>query len=241
MNLHGKEILLIEDDQHIFSLIEAMLKPYDVNLTFEKDGMKGLEMALFNNYHLILLDIMLPKKDGWEVCRQLKNSGIDTPIIMLTAKVEEADKVLGLEMGADDYVTKPFSPRELIARIKAVLRRFEKTKKVKTETRLQFPKINLEINLKSYDVYVKGSKVMVAPKEFELLSFLASHPNEAFSREDLLDQIWDNNSKQTRTVDEHIKRLRKKLTAAGLKDIPLETVWGIGYKFEIEDEKKNEV
>ena len=243
MDLHGKKILLIEDDDHIYSLVEAMLKNYDIDLIFKEDGQSGLETALREDLDLILLDIMLPQKDGWEICRELKEKGIETPIIMLTAKVEETDKVLGLEMGADDYVTKPFSPRELTARIKAVIRRFEKTKDESNDENraLEFPSLDLKIAPKSRTVYVQESEVAVAPKEFELLLFLAKHPNEAFSREDLLTEIWGPaTDKRSRTIDEHIKRLRKKLSDGGLAKEPLETVWGVGYKFVIKDELEDE-
>ncbi|MFW5986290.1 MAG: response regulator transcription factor [Halanaerobiales bacterium] len=231
MDLHGKDILVIEDDRHIFALIKAMLKPYRVGLTLETDGKTGLERAKENRFDLVILDIMLPEKDGWEVCRELKNSETGVPIRMLTAKAEEADKVLGLEMGADDYVTKPFSPRELTARIKAVLRRFERSQNTGQE-KLIFPDLDLEIDPLSYTARVKGEDVDLAPKEFELLVYLAQNPEQVFKREQLLDQIWGfDNYSETRTIDEHIKRLRKKLTQAGLGKIPLHTVWGVGYKF----------
>ncbi|HLV10196.1 MAG TPA: response regulator transcription factor [Halanaerobiales bacterium] len=240
MDLFGKKILVIEEDPHIFALIRAMLKPYDVKLVLRKDGIGGLETALEEDYNLVLLDIMLPKKDGWEVCRELKSSGKKTPIIMLTAKVEETDKVLGLEIGADDYVTKPFSPRELIARIKAVLRRYENTADSeldKEEKQLIFKKLEMTIDLNQYLLCIKENPVSLTLKEFELLVFLARHQDQVFTREQLLEQIWGfPDFPETRTVDEHIKRLRKKLSEAGLENPPLETVWGVGYKFSLEDE-----
>lgn len=241
MSLHGKNILVIEDDQHIFALIKMMLKPYSVNLVLKTDGRSGLETALSKNYDLILLDIMLPHRDGWEICRELKNSKIKTPIIILTAKAEETDKVLGLEMGADDYVTKPFSPRLLIARMKAVLRRYENTKDSYRE-KLSYDGIGLEIDPGNYSVKVAGNTVTLTPREFELLSFLAQNNNQVFKREQLLNHIWGfENYSETRTVDEHIKRLRKKLTKAGLKNIPLQTVWGVGYKFSIREQPEDEI
>jgi two-component system, OmpR family, response regulator len=231
MNLHNKKFLVIEDDKHIFALIKAMFKPYQVKLTLEINGKEGLKRAINEDFHLILLDLMLPEKDGWEVCMALQKSGKEIPIIMLTAKAEETDKVLGLEMGADDYVTKPFSPRELIARIKAVLRRYE-NKPNKVKDKIYFSNIDLEINLKSYQIYVKEKPIALTPKEFELLVFLAQNENQVFNREQLLNQIWGfNNYAETRTIDEHIKRLRKKLSQAGLKENLLQTIWGIGYKF----------
>ncbi|MFW5976512.1 MAG: response regulator transcription factor [Bacillota bacterium] len=241
MNLHDKNILLIEDDKHIYSLIKAMLKPYDTNLTLKMDGESGLKSALTQKFDLVLLDIMLPKIDGWEVCRQIKESTNNIPIIMLTAKVEETDKVLGLEMGADDYVTKPFSPRELTARIKAVMRRYENTTSDKNtelkEKQLSFPEINLNIDINNYSVYVEENPVTLTPKEFELLALLAQNQDQVFKREQLLDKIWGfDNYSETRTIDEHIKRLRKKLSDAGLENIPIKTVWGVGYKFSLEDD-----
>ncbi|MFW5971894.1 MAG: response regulator transcription factor [Bacillota bacterium] len=239
MDLHNKKILVIEDDDHIFSVIKMMFKPYNIKLIFKANGKTGLEAALSDNHDLILLDIMLPEKDGWEICRVLKSSGINTPIIMLTAKAEETDKVLGLEIGADDYVTKPFSPRLLLARIKAVLRRFEKNKKQRDI--LIFNDIKLQIDPGSYIVEVKGNTISLTPKEFELLSFLAKNEEQVFKREQLLDHIWGfDNYSETRTVDEHIKRIRKKLSQAGLTINPLQTVWGVGYKFSIR-KSENEV
>ncbi len=240
MDLFGKKFLVIEDDPHIFALIKAMLKPYKIDLTLKTDGKTGYEFAIKEDYDLILLDIMLPEKDGWEVCRGVKSTGKKTPIIMLTAKVEETDKVLGLEIGADDYVTKPFSPRELIARIKAVLRRYENLPEVVKEDRICFEKPGLEIDLNKYKVKVNGKTLNLTPKEFELLAFLARNKEQVFTREQLLEHIWGfPNYPETRTVDEHIKRLRKKLSQAGLSNPPLQTVWGIGYKFSFED-KANE-
>ncbi len=236
MNFNNKKILLIEDDDHIYELLKAILKSYNTDLVLKKDGKKGFEEAMTKNYDLILLDIMLPEKDGWEICQDLKKNNNITPIIMLTAKAEETDKVLGLEMGADDYVTKPFSPRELTARMKAVMRRFENSNNnKKNSNKIEFPKINLTIDIKGYKVYTENSVITLAPKEFSLLLFLAKHNGEVFSRKKLLNEIWGYENKQdTRTVDEHIKRIRKKLAKSDLENIPLKTVWGVGYKFEID-------
>ncbi len=238
MNLNDKKFLLIEDDENIFELIAAMLETYNTEIVFRADGKSGYNEALNEDYDLILLDIMLPKMDGWEVCKQLKEKGVNTPIIMLTAKVEETDKVLGLEMGADDYVTKPFSPRELRARIKAVLRRFEKTKKINennNSNKYTFPEINLVINYKGKSIVYNGININLAPKEFELFTFLAQNQETAFTRKELMEQVWgENHSKEMRTIDEHIKRIRRKLKNNGMENTPLKTVWGTGYKFEIE-------
>jgi len=240
MNLNDKKFLLIEDDKNIFELIKAMLETYNTKIVFRTDGKSGYQEALDKNYDLILLDIMLPKMDGWEVCKQLKENDINTPIIMLTAKVEETDKVLGLEMGADDYVTKPFSPRELRARIKAVLRRFENANKIieKNNTnKYTFPKINLVINYQGKSVVYNGKTIDLAPKEFDLFTFLAQNEGTAFTRKELIEKVWGKeHSKEIRTIDEHIKRVRRKLKNRGMKETPLKTVWGTGYKFELAGE-----
>ena len=232
MDLYNKKILVIEDDEHIFAVIKAMFKPYKSNkLVLKQNGESGLEDALKNDYDLLLLDIMLPKKDGWEICKELKEKKEDLPIIMLTAKSEEADKVLGLEIGADDYVTKPFSPRELTARIKAVLRRYDKTDNDSDST-LTFENLNLKINVDEYIAEVDGKNISFTPKEFKLLSYLAQNEEQVFTREQLLENIWGfENLSETRTIDEHIKRVRKKLNNSNLNFQPIKTVWGVGYKF----------
>src|SRR6056297_1372009 len=238
MNLNDKKFLLIEDDENIFELIAAMLETYNTEIVFRADGKSGYNEALNEVYNLILLDIMLPKMDGWEVCKQLKEKGVNTPIIMLTAKVEETDKVLGLEMGADDYVTKPFSPRELRARIKAVLRRFENANhinKKENTNKFTFPKINLVINYQGKSVVYNGKSINLAPKEFDLFTFMAQNKDTAFTRKELMEEVWGkDHSEEMRTIDEHIKRIRRKLKNQGMEATPLKTVWGTGYKFEIE-------
>ena len=236
MTLNGKRILVVEDDHHVYELIKASLKSHNVELTLASDGKTGLEQALKGTQDLIILDIMLPEKSGWEVCRQLKEGAVKTPIIMLTAKAEEVDKVLGLELGADDYITKPFSPREFVARIKAVLRRFDRSLTDENSI-LNYPL--LTIDGKRYQIRVGEKTIEPPPKEFELLFYLASNPGQVFSREQLLEQIWGYSSEvQTRTIDEHIKRLRQRLDDAGLdsKEDLLKTIWGVGYKFEAEGE-----
>ena len=240
MELYDKNVLLIEDDKHIYSLIKATVKPYNINLNLKSNGKNGLKSALSNKYDLILLDIMLPEKDGWQICREIRNSDCNSPIIIITAKVEETDKVLGLEMGADDYITKPFSPRELIARMKAVLRRYDTTQNMNNKSKekniLKFEHPELKIELNNYRVKYKDKYISFTPKEFELLSFLARNKEQVFKREQLLNKIWGfDNYAQTRTIDEHIKRLRKKLKKAGLKQKILRTVWGVGYKFTLNE------
>src|SRR6056297_80230 len=241
MDLYNKKILVIEDDQHIFAVIKAMFKQYKSNtLILKKDGASGLKEALSNNYDLVLLDIMLPKKDGWEVCKEIKSKKENLPIIILTAKSEETDKVLGLEIGADDYVTKPFSPRELTARIKAVLRRYEKITNNKNAA-LYFDNLNMKIDPDEYTVIVAGENISFTPKEFELLSYLAQNIEQVFTREQLLENIWGfEKLTETRTIDEHIKRIRKKLNESEISFQPIKTVWGVGYKFSTRKENNND-
>ena len=221
-------VLIVDDDVHIAELI---------SLYMEKEGDETYEvhsgsdvMEAFKRFdpHIVLLDIMLPGVDGYQVCRQIRQLS-NTPIIMLTAKGETFDKVLGLEMGADDYIVKPFDSKELVARVKAVLRRYD-TKRENVVKKIAYP--NLVINQGTYLVTYHGQDISFPPKEFELLSFLAQHPNQVFTREKLLDKIWGYEFVgDTRTVDVHIKRIREKLN----KDDPwsIMTIWSVGYKFNV--------
>lgn len=228
-----QKILIVDDDENIAELISLYLNKecFDTKMVF--DGESAL--TAFETYqpNLVLLDLMLPGIDGYQVCRELRSNS-STPIIMLSAKGEIFDKVLGLELGADDYMIKPFDPKELVARVRAVLRRYQPTKP-QPSTNSQIKQVEydgLTINFTNYSVTCDGVAVDMPPKELELLYFLASSPNQVFTREQLLDQIWGYEYiGDTRTVDVHIKRLRGKI-----KDHPtwkLSTVWGIGYKFEV--------
>lgn len=188
-------------------------------------------MRLFEEQQpeLVILDIMLPKKDGWQVCKEIRKKS-DTPIIMLTAKSDTFDKVLGLELGADDYMTKPFEAKELLARVKAVLRRTE-SQEQNTEKEVSFK--NLSINISNYELKINDRQVDAPPKEIELLYFLASNPNRVYTREQLLEEVWGfDYFGDSRTVDVHIKRLREKLEGVEA-NWQLKTVWGVGYKFEL--------
>ncbi|MBQ8559476.1 MAG: response regulator transcription factor [Tyzzerella sp.] len=228
-----QKILIVDDDENIAELISLYLTKECFDTMMVHDGEEAL--SAFEAYapNLILLDLMLPGIDGYQVCREIRAKS-NTPIIMLSAKGEVFDKVLGLELGADDYIIKPFDPKEMIARVKAVLRRYQP---VKAETpvtdktkRVTYP--GIEINLTNYSVVVDGATVDMPPKELELLYFLASSPNQVFTREQLLDQIWGYEYiGDTRTVDVHIKRLREKIKDHETWSIG--TVWGIGYKFEV--------
>ena len=222
-----EKILIVDDDKNISELLRIYLDKEGFETVCAFDGEEAL--AVYNEEHpnLILLDIMLPKIDGRQVCREIRQNS-NTPIIMLTAKSETFDKVLGLGLGADDYITKPFDCKEVVARVKAVLRRFHPTINDTKEVTYD----NLVINLTNYSLYVKDEKIDTPPKELELIFHLASNPNRVFTRNQLLDEVWGfDYYGDSRTVDVHVKRLREKLEGAS-EMWALRTVWGVGYKFE---------
>lgn len=229
-----QKILIVDDDNNIAELISLYLTKECFETKIVNDGELALKEFQTFRPNLILLDLMLPGIDGYQVCREIRHTS-DVPIIMLSAKGETFDKVLGLELGADDYIIKPFDSKELVARVRAVLRRFQPKQAavVSDEKCATYP--DLIVNLTNYSVTYMGKQVDMPPKELELLYFLASSPNQVFTREQLLDHIWGYEYiGDTRTVDVHIKRLREKI-----KDRPnwsISTVWGIGYKFEVKSE-----
>ncbi|MDR0952376.1 MAG: response regulator transcription factor [Oscillospiraceae bacterium] len=229
----AKKALIIEDDSNIAQLLRLYLEKDGFETISAADGGLGVQRALDEEPDIILLDIMLPVLDGWQVCRKIRETS-KVPIIMLTAKGETFDKVTGLEMGADDYVVKPFEIKELIARIHAVMRRYEPEEAVVVEKKLTFDR--LVINLDSYELIVDGKKVDTPPKEMELLYHLAATPNRVYTRNQLLDEVWGfDYFGDSRTVDVHIKRLREKLEGVSNQWM-LKTVWGVGYKFELDEE-----
>lgn len=226
-----QKILIVDDDEHIAELISLYLTKECFDTRIEHDGQSAI--TAFKEYmpDVVLLDIMLPGKDGYQVCREIRMES-NVPIIMLSAKTEVFDKVLGLELGADDYMIKPFDSKELVARVKALLRRANQTTSTTTGGAevVKFP--DLTVNLSNYEVVYKGETLEMAPKEIELLYFLASSSNQVFTREQLLDNIWGYEyAGDTRTVDVHIKRIREKIHDSDTW--ALSTVWGIGYKFEV--------
>lgn len=226
----GKRAFVVEDDPNISELLRLYLGKDGFDVMLCADGAKAESMFDLFMPDVVLLDIMLPGKDGWEICKAVRSKS-NVPIIMLTAKGETGDKVSGLEMGADDYVTKPFEVKELLARIHAVMRRTDVDGAV--EKKLSFDK--LVINLDSYELIVDGQKIDTPPKEMELLYHLASSPNRVFTRNQLLDEVWGfDYFGDSRTVDVHVKRLREKLEGVSDKWC-LRTVWGVGYKFEVSD------
>lgn len=225
-----RKILIIEDEPNIRELVSYNLKAGGFIPLEAEDGISGMELAEGQKPDLILLDIMLPGKDGYEICKELRSNGNKTPIIMMTAKTDEVDKVLGLEFGADDYISKPFGVRELMARIKAVLRRFEGNTGEATASEI-LTVDEMSIDIGRHEVTVDGRKVDLTMKEFELLTFLARNRGRAFSRDELLDKVWGiNYLGESRTVDVHIRHLRKKMSPVEDEDKYIETIRGKGYK-----------
>lgn len=227
--MSNNKVLIVDDDAHISELIKVYFENDGFSTVVANNGKKAVELFKAEAPSIVILDVMMPEMDGWQVCREIRRVS-NIPIIMLTAKGETFDKVLGLELGADDYMVKPFEPKELIARVKAVLRRSD-TKESSAEKEIVFP--NLTINLSNYELKINGNITEVPPKELELLYFLASNPNRVFTREQLLEEVWGfDYFGDSRTVDVHIKRLREKLEGVEA-NWQLKTVWGVGYKFEV--------
>ncbi len=224
------KILVVDDDPNICELLKVYFENEGYEVKTVNDGIEGLNFFKMYEPDLVLLDIMLPKKDGYQVCREIREIS-SKPIIMITAKGEVIDKVLGLELGADDFVVKPFDTKELSSRIKAVLRRYQVHTKQNDDEVIKFE--NIEISLQKYELKLRGKSVDIPPKELELLYFLASNYNRVFTRDQLLDKVWGfDYLGDSRTVDVHVKRLREKLEGVSDKWI-LKTVWGVGYKFEL--------
>ncbi|MCM3744761.1 response regulator transcription factor [Sporosarcina luteola] len=225
------KILVIEDNESVSSMIELFFEKEGICGEFVKDGLQGYEQAVSGNWDCLIIDWMLPGMDGVTICRKLRKAEVAVPIIMLTAKDSESDQVLGLEMGADDYVTKPFSPLALMARIKAVTRRYAIAKEDRVDV-VTLKTKHFTINTATREVLLDGKPVPnLTPKEFDLLHFFIQHPKQVFSREQLLDRVWGYDFYgDDRTVDVHIKRLRSKVSKA---DQPFfHTVWGVGYRFD---------
>ncbi|MDL2218967.1 response regulator transcription factor [Ruminococcaceae bacterium OttesenSCG-928-O06] len=228
----NKRIMIVDDDKNICELLRLYLEKegYDTHLAHDGEA----AFNAFEDYSpdLVLLDIMMPKQDGWETCRKIRATS-EVPIIMLTAKGDTFDKVLGLELGADDYIVKPFETKEVVARIKAVLRRTNRTGKEADADDKRIAYENLELDLNKYELKVCGKTVEAPPKEMELLFFLASHPDRVFTRDQLLDEVWGfEYFGDSRTIDVHVKRLREKIEGAS-DAWELATVWSVGYKFEV--------
>ena len=227
-----QKVMIVDDDQHIAELISLYLSKEGYETMEIYDGREAVEKIGSFQPDMLLLDLMLPGMDGYKVCTEIRKIS-DIPVIMLTAKGETFDKVLGLELGADDYMVKPFDPKELVARVKAVLRRYDQKASQKEDKNKKLVFSDLEINISNYTVEYHGEYVDFPPKEFELLHYLAEHPNQVFTREQLLDRIWGYEYiGDTRTVDVHNKRIREKLNKQE-QNWSTKTVWGVGYKFEV--------
>ncbi len=226
-----KSLLIIDDDVRICEMLQLYFESEGYRVRTANDGVEGISYFKAYEPDLVLLDLMMPKKDGWQVCREIRAISATKPIIMITAKGEVFDKVLGLELGADDFVVKPFDMKELSARVKAVLRRCKTQSKTSDDEIIKFE--NIEISLQKYELKIRGKAVDIPPKELELLYFLASNSNIVFKRDQLLDKVWGfDYLGDSRTVDVHVKRLREKLEGVSDK-WALKTVWGVGYKFEL--------
>ena len=227
-----QKILIADDDRNICELIRLYLEKEGYSVVLAQDGEEAISRFQTTSPDLILLDVMMPKLDGWQVCREIRKKS-EVPIIMITAKGETFDKVLGLELGADDYVVKPFDTKEIIARIKAVLRRTAQKQPEVQSNEVSFDK--LVVNMTKYELKVDGKVVDTPPKELELLYHLASNPNRVFTRDQLLDEVWGfEYYGDSRTVDVHVKRLREKLEGVS-EEWAVKTVWGVGYKFEVRE------
>ena len=227
------KILIADDDRNICELLKIYFEKEGYAVVLAGNGEEALLKFSEEEPDIILLDVMMPRLDGWQVCREIRKKS-ECPIIMITAKGETFDKVLGLELGADDYVVKPFEPKELVARVKAVLRRTGKANSENDKKEVSFDK--LTVNMTKYELKVDGKIVDTPPKELELLFHLASNPNRVYTRDQLLDEVWGfEYYGDSRTVDVHVKRLREKLEGVSEK-WSLKTVWGVGYKFETKDE-----
>ncbi len=226
----GTKILVVDDESGICDLLKIYFEKEGYEVKTASDGVEGISYFKMYEPDLVLLDIMLPKKDGWQVCREIREMS-SKPVIMITAKGDVFDKVLGLELGADDFVVKPFDMKELSARVKAVLRRYSSQGNNNDDEAIKFD--NIEISRQKYELKLGGKAVDIPPKELELLYFLASNYNRVFTRDQLLDKVWGfDYLGDSRTVDVHVKRLREKLEGVSDKWL-LKTVWGVGYKFEL--------
>lgn len=226
------KIMVVDDDRNICELLRLYLEKEGYAVVIANDGEEALVKFASENPDLLLLDIMMPKLDGWQVCREIRKKS-NCPIIMITAKGETFDKVLGLELGSDDYVVKPFDPKEIVARIKAIMRRTGKASADNDSKEVNFDK--LVVNMTKYELKVDGKVVDTPPKELELLYHLASNPNRVYTRDQLLDEVWGfEYYGDSRTVDVHVKRLREKLEGVS-EQWTLKTVWGVGYKFEVKE------
>lgn len=229
-----QHILIADDNRDITDILSTYSKMEGFEPIVASDGEEALRLFKEFNPEVVLLDVMMPKEDGYEVCRKIRSKS-NVPVILITARGEDFDKIMGLDIGADDYIVKPFSPREVMARVRAVLRRIKTSQDNSSENVIKIS--NLEINLDEYSVHIGGKKIALTKKEIETMWTLASNPNKVFTRDNLLDSLWGfDYYGDSRTVDSHIKRLRAKIDAVEHPEWTIKTIWGVGYKFELLDE-----
>ena len=227
------KILIVEDELSIAELEEDYLELSSFEVDIETDGKSGLERALAEDYDMIILDLMLPEMDGFEICKKIRAQK-DIPILMVSAKKDDIDKIHGFGLGADDYITKPFSPSELVARVKAHLARYERLVGTNAKENDIIEIRGIKIDKTARRVYVNGEEKAFTTKEFDLLTFLASNPNRVFKKEELFNKIWDMESiGDIATVTVHIKKIREKIEFDTSKPQYIETIWGVGYRFKI--------
>lgn len=226
-----KKVLVVEDDRLIVDLLEIHLKDLNCEVESVFDGEEGLKQAVSGSFDLIVLDLMLPKMNGLDICKEIRRKDNYTPVLMLTARSEEFDKVLGLEVGADDYLTKPFGIREFIARVKAILRRVEAVQKENGDA-LSILCGDLTIDVSKRKVSLYGDRIELTPKEFDLLHLMAAHPGKTYTREQLLNLLWGYQyNGYEHTVNSHINRLRSKIEPDIAEPKYILTTWGVGYRF----------
>lgn len=228
------KVLIIEDEQAIAELEKDYLELYDFEVNIEHDGKKGLDRAILENYDIIIVDLMLPAVDGFEICKRVREVK-DIPILVVSAKKEDIDKIRGLELGADDYITKPFSPSELVARVKAHLSRYDRLVKSGAGQENEFIEIRgIKIDKTARRVFINGEEKILTTKEFDLLAFLAANPNHVYTKEELFKEIWNMESiGDIATVTVHIKKIREKIELNTAKPQYIETIWGVGYRFKV--------
>lgn len=230
-----QHILIADDNRDITDILSTYSRMEGFEPVVAGDGEEAIKLFSEYNPDVVLLDVMMPKEDGYEVCRQIRTKS-NVPVILITARGEDFDKIMGLDIGADDYIVKPFSPREVMARVRAVMRRMTKDSKEESSSDNVLRLGNLEINLEEYTLHIGGNKISLTKKEIETMWTLATNPNKVFTRDNLLDSLWGfDYFGDSRTVDSHIKRLRSKLDVIEHSSWNIKTIWGVGYKFEIEE------
>jgi DNA-binding response OmpR family regulator len=228
----NRRILVVEDDRDIAALVEMHLRDVGADITLAHDGLAGLELAMARPFDIIVLDLMLPSMDGLEICRRLRAQSRYTPILMLTARSTDVDRIVGLELGADDYLTKPFNVRELVARVKALLRRVDALSKAEPDETRVIASGELTIDVVKRRVTLRGDEIELTAREFDLLLHFARHPGRVYTRAQLLDQVWGyGHDGYEHTVNSHINRLRSKIEHDQSQPGFILTVWGVGYKF----------